>query len=132
MTGLPCTMAHVLEHESGIDEGAGVTAAGVMQMRQNVFALQKTVKAMHTGIPTLQAEDKFLDDFMRRLISLCASTAASSDLLLCSPEHLSLTCICALVLCFVDDVLVAAEITSNANTRESSGQITSNTKSLDL
>lgn len=66
-------MAAVLEHESGVDDGADVTAAGVMQMRRNVFALQKTVKAMHTGSPTLQAEDKFLDDFMRRLISLCKS-----------------------------------------------------------
>jgi hypothetical protein len=41
MSGLPCTMAAILEHESGIHEGADVTAAGVMQVLPPPAALRE-------------------------------------------------------------------------------------------
>jgi hypothetical protein len=85
LSGLPSTMAAILTTYSGVDEGEDVTAAGVMQMRRNVFALQNLVKVMHVGSPALQAEDVFLDTLMRRLVAhhdklmLAAATASTSQ-----------------------------------------------------
>lgn len=82
LAGLPSTMAAILTTYSGVDEGEDVTAAGVMQMRRNVFALQNLVKVMHVGSPALQAEDVFLDTLMRKLVAhhdklmLAAATAS--------------------------------------------------------
>jgi hypothetical protein len=82
LSGLPSTMAAILTTYSGVDEGEDVTAAGVMQMRRNIFALQNLVKVMHVGNPALQAEDVFLDTLMRKLVAhhdklTLAATAAS-------------------------------------------------------
>jgi hypothetical protein len=85
LSGLPSTMAAILTTYSGVDEGEDVTAAGVMQMRRNVFALQNLVKVMHVGSPALQAEDVFLDTLMRKLVAhhdklmLAAATASATQ-----------------------------------------------------
>ena len=85
MSGLPSTMAAILEHHSGVLDQTAVNANGVMQMRRNVFALQNVVKTMHVGNAALQAEDVFLDQLMRRLVALYDQLASASAAAAASP-----------------------------------------------
>eukprot|EP01048_Picozoa_sp_COSAG05_P001519 COSAG05_NODE_51_length_23916_cov_18.924931_12_plen_884_part_00 len=62
ISGLPSTMAAILEHYSGVHDGStAFTTAGVMQMRRNIFALQQAFKSIYARNSALLVEDIFLD-----------------------------------------------------------------------